>query len=273
MQQPAVCICTHAKSMDLHGVLVRCCARHSCSLLQRHRCWVSTPPSRPKHCILVITALSVQVKALGAEVGVRFLTLGFEPSLTSQEVPLIPDMRAALFGAIPEWVAADETEVAREHVFSTASIQASLVLDIPQTVLSLCLRRGDVSLLLHALGVWVAGYSLLTCIASARHMLAGEPGLQQRSRHGGQHAARRRAAAGRGRPVRQLAFPPWQAQRRPQLAGTQLDARAGPQVGAYLGAHRQMNGERIPTVRWQTCCKYALASCIHGQVCHSAPVS
>lgn len=95
----------------------------------------------------------MQVKALGAEVGVRFLTLGFEPCSTSAEVPLIPDMRAALFRAIPEWVAADETEVAKEHIFSTASIQASWLLK----TLGLCfhcatLRRGDVNLKANA--VW-----------------------------------------------------------------------------------------------------------------------
>ena len=113
-----------ATRMDLHDLVVGGCAGHSnVSCLTD----AGRAPHCPVRCVLLRPVLSVQVKALGAEVGVRFLTLGFEPSLTSQAVPLIPDVRAALFRAISEWVAADETEVAKEHIFSTASIQASLL--------------------------------------------------------------------------------------------------------------------------------------------------
>ena len=65
------------------------------------------------------------MRALGAEAGVRFLTLGFEPSAVSHDSLLVPDARAPVMRAIPEWTVAGDTETAREHIFSTACIQAS----------------------------------------------------------------------------------------------------------------------------------------------------
>ena len=174
--------------------------------------------SNPAMHRVLTPALHVQVKQLGAEVGVRFLTLGFEPSAASDKLLLIPDMRAPMMRAIPEWVA-DDAELAQDHVFSTACIQACL-----SDLAILILNPSDSTKLFGTF----SGAHLSKLHAHC--MLAGEPGLQHRGRHGRDDAAGRCVATGRGRPVCQLAVSARQAMRGLELAGTQLDAGQRPEV-------------------------------------------